>query len=155
MLSETARATSAAESRFRVQAPNSMARDILVIALDEKSAEQGDMLAGESWRCTEFVDFHMPGTAVSPQAWPAAIERRGLDLLVMIGTVGENLQESSKIGARAIALGAKVFGVLLAPDDMPADAISAALLELRPWSRTLMLLSSADYLPGILHALGA
>jgi hypothetical protein len=155
MLSETSRATSAAESRFRVQAPNSSARDILVVALDEKSAKLGDMLAGQSWRGTQFADFHMPDTGANPQTWSATMERRGLDLLVMIGTVGENLQRSSQIGARSIALGTKVFGVLLAPDDTPVDAISAALLELRPWSRTLMLLSTADYLPGILHSLGA
>ena len=37
MLSESARMSSAAEARFRVQAPNSMPRAIKVIALDAAS----------------------------------------------------------------------------------------------------------------------
>ncbi len=154
MLSNSARNTSAAESRFRVQDSNSLARDILVVALDEKSAALGSVLAAQSWRRAEFVNFQIPGAQESGD-WSAVLERRAFDLIVMVGTAGGDLHQAETIGGKGIARGIKVSGVLLSLQGTPPPVISQSLLDLRPWSRTLALIGSADYLPGVLHALGA
>jgi hypothetical protein len=154
-LSDSARSTSAAESRFRVQDSNSLARDILVIALDEQSAALGGMLAAQSWRHAEFVNFHIGGGPQDRGDWAEALERHGFDLIVMVGTAGSDLRNAEIVGGKGIARGVKVSSVLLSPQDTPAPVISESLLDLRPWSRTLALIGSADYLPGVLHALGA
>ena len=156
MLSESARSTSSAESRFRVQAPNAMARDILVIALDEESAKLGTLLAGQPWRRTQFVNFRRDGDAPAVlQTWLGAMEQRDFDLIVMVGSIGSKLDLAADIGSRCIDGGVKISSVLLAPAAASSRSISAGLLALRPWSVTLAVIAEAEYLPGVLHALGA
>jgi hypothetical protein len=154
MLSNSAQSTSAAESRFRVQAPNSLARDILVIALDERSSTLGGMLDAQSWRCAEFANFDM-ATPRGGEDWSAVLERHDFDLIVMVGTAGGDLSGAEAIGEKGVARGIKMASVLVSLQGTLPAVISECLLDLRPWSRTLALIGSADYLPGVLHALGA
>jgi hypothetical protein len=154
MLSNSAQSTSAAESRFRVQAPNSLARDILVIALDEKSSALGGMLDTQSWRCAAFANFGMAAPR-DGEDWSAILERHDFDLIVMVGTAGGDLGGAEAIGEKGVARSIKMASVLVSPQGTPPAVISECLLDLRPWSRTLALINSADYLPGVLHALGA
>ena len=154
MLSNSARSTSAAESRFRVQAPNSLARDILVVALDERSSTLGGTLDTQSWRCAEFANFAMAAPR-GGEDWSVILERHDFDLIVMVGTAGGDLSGAEAIGEKGVARGIKMASVLVSPQGTPPAVISECLLDLRPWSRTLALISSADHLPGVLHALGA
>ena len=154
MLSNSAQSTSAAESRFRVQASNSLARDILVIALDARSATFGGILDAQAWRCAEFANFDMAAPR-GGEDWPVILERHAFDLIVMVGTAGGDLSGAEAIGEKGIARGIKIASVLVSPQGTPLAVISECLLDLRPWSRTLALIDSADYLPGVLHALGA
>src|SRR4051812_10495013 len=55
MLSESARMQSAAEARFRVQAPNSTPRAIAVIALDAVSEAVVRRIAAVPWNNTTFL----------------------------------------------------------------------------------------------------
>ena len=55
MLAESARAASAAEARFRLQAPNSRQRATTVIALDASSESLLRRLAGDSWNKATFL----------------------------------------------------------------------------------------------------
>src|SRR5262245_54959721 len=54
MVSESARMSSGAEARFRVQAPNSTPRATKVIALDEIGEAVVRRLAGAGWRHAAF-----------------------------------------------------------------------------------------------------
>jgi hypothetical protein len=73
----------------------------------------------------------------------------------MVGTVGGDLGGAEAIGEKGVARSIKMASVLVSPQGTPPAVISECLLDLRPWSRTLALINSADYLPGVLHALGA
>ena len=55
MLSESARMSSSAEARFRVQAPNSTPRSIKVIALDAPGEDVVRRLAESSWNHATFL----------------------------------------------------------------------------------------------------
>src|SRR5438874_2260806 len=55
MLTESARMASAAEARFRVQAPNSRPRAVIVVALDASAEPVVRRLAGEGWRQATFA----------------------------------------------------------------------------------------------------
>ncbi len=140
----------AREAKFRVQVPNSKARDILVVPLDAASETSAALLAAETWRNARFVAFSAQG-----QGWREAIERAGLDLVVMIGTVGQDLSQAIPLGEGCIERNIKTSGVLLRPLDVPLAEFSSALRSVRPWTQTLAIISEADYLPGLLHALGA
>jgi len=151
-MSESARSNSAAQSRFRVQAPNSAPREILVVALDNSCAQLGPMLSGQSWRSATFLNFQDFGASDDPGS---AMSWHSFDLVVMVGSVGEDLALAKAIGSKALACGIKLSSLLLRGADTSEQEVSAALLELRPWSRTLAVVDSADTLPATLHALGA
>src|SRR5438270_12023834 len=106
MLSESARATTAAEARFRVVYPNSLARRIKVIALDQPAERVVRRLARGAWHSATFLttakDQSHPATD-----WLADLARQVLDLLdqvsgadavVTISTAGENAEDVAIIG---------------------------------------------------------
>jgi hypothetical protein len=70
MLSESARMSSAAEARFRINAPNAKPRNIKVIALDRPSEALVTRLAQSSWNGASFFTasaFAPPDPAPSPR----------------------------------------------------------------------------------------
>jgi hypothetical protein len=134
---------------FRVQAPNSSPRDILVVPLDAQSARPAQALSEQAWRNARFVPF---GDA---DGWRSALEARRPDVVVMLATAGQNLSRAIAIGELCLTQGVKISGVLMRPDAMTSAEMSAALRSMRPWTQTLAVIGEADYLPGLLHALGA
>jgi hypothetical protein len=140
----------AREALFRVQAPNSSARDILVIPLDEASAPLVSAVAEQTWRNARFVS-HTP----FGEAWRSALDEKDVDLVVMIGQAGENLSQAIAIGETCLSRQIKISGVLIRNFGVDLSNVSASLRSLRPWTQTLAVITDADYLPGLLHALGA
>jgi len=55
MASESARATSAAEQRYRIDAPNSQPRTVKVIALDRASEAVVKLIAKGGWNRATFL----------------------------------------------------------------------------------------------------
>lgn len=135
------------EARFRIQAPNSSARDILVVPLDDAADAIVAPVIQESWRKARFAPC-MPGG----EAWRAALAESKPDLIVVIGKVGAEFGQVIAIGETCLVHHIKVSGVLIRRGGLP---ISSALRSLRPWTQTLAVVSDADYLPELLHALGA
>src|SRR5215831_8515320 len=113
MLSESARMASAAEARFRINAPNSKQRAIKVIALDRPSDTMVKNLAQLHWNSASFFTasaFTPPPrggeerAAAGPirfsmQGWLSDLAGRTkdlvnevdhADLVVMVATAGEN-----------------------------------------------------------------
>jgi hypothetical protein len=140
----------AREALFRVQVPNSSARDILVIPLDEVSAPLVSAVAEQPWRNARFVPY-----APSGEAWRSALDERDLDLVVMIAQAGENLSQAIAIGETCLSRQIKISGVLIRTSGVDLSKVSASLRSMRPWTQTLAVITDADYLPGLLHALGA
>src|ERR1700693_1736700 len=97
MASESARATSAAEARYRIDDPNSKPRAVKVIALDAGSERVVKRIAKGPWRRATFFTSlgggATKGEAWSMQAWLGDVAGRagnladeiaGADLVVMV-----------------------------------------------------------------------
>ena len=63
MMSESARMSSAAEARFRIQAPNSKPRAIKVIALDAAGKHIVTRLAADEWTQATFFAAESSGSS--------------------------------------------------------------------------------------------
>ncbi len=102
MLSESARMASAAEARFRIDAPNSKPRAVKVIALDRPSEAAIKQLSGPQWSNATFLTASSfagtPGKeAFSVSGWLSDLAGRttnlidevsSADLVVMVATAG-------------------------------------------------------------------
>src|SRR5438477_1354201 len=70
MQSESARMSSAAEARFRIDYPNSQPRVIKVVALDEASERVVKRVAQRSWqRATFFTSIKFDGAPRAGEGW--------------------------------------------------------------------------------------
>ncbi len=113
MLSESARMASAAEARFRIDAPNAKPKRVKVIALDraERSRGQASRPASD-WNGATFFTASAfagapPAGSFSMQGWLSDLAGRTKDLIdevdtadlvVMVATAGENAQAAALIG---------------------------------------------------------
>jgi hypothetical protein len=170
MLSESARMSSPAEARFRVQAPNSKPRSIKVIALDAPSEHVVRRLAEASWQhATFFTTASFAGAPpgdqrVSTQGCLSDLgghtrdlmdEVYTADLVVMVATAGGDAHAASIIGEacslRRVMTTALIIGGTSASD----EALSRTLAPLRPWALMVVIAHSDDYIEDMLIALRA
>jgi hypothetical protein len=167
MVSESARMSSAAESRFRVQAPNSSPRATKVIALDSLSECLLRRLADGAWRNTTF--FTAPASTRDPEGphaegclrdlagHPRLVqdEMNGADLVIMVVTAGGNAEAASVIGracsVKRVSTTALVTGIASASD----QALSNTLGQLRPWALMVVMADDDDYIREMMTALRA
>ena len=150
MLTESARMSSAAEARFRVQAANSKPRAITVVALDAPSETVIRRLAKASWNRAAFLTASsLAGTSDVMNEVDAA------DLVVMVATPGANMHAVSMIGEtcslKRVMTTALIVGAASASD----EALSKTLAELRPWSGMVVIANADDYVDDLLTALRA
>jgi hypothetical protein len=117
MQSESARMSSAAEAKFRINAPNSQPRAIKVIALDAPSERIVKELAQSQWQRASFLTAS--AFTATPRRGERLSERFSLggwlndlagrtkdlvdvvdsaDLVVMVATAGENAAAAAIIG---------------------------------------------------------
>ena len=166
--SESARATSAAEARFRVADPNSKPRAVKVIALDKASERVVKRIARGRWRGATFftsVDGDVPsGRAWSMQAWLGDVAGRAQDLLaeiaaadlvVMVAQAGGSPPAASVIG-EACALNRVMTTALIVDARGQSDAaLTRTLATLRPYASMLVVADGEDYVEAMLSALRA
>jgi hypothetical protein len=169
MQSESARVTTAAQSRFRISDPNAKPRTVKVIALDETSERVVERLARAGWNQASFLsasafnalhrenNFTMKGwlSDLAGRTKDLIDEIKTADLVVMIATAGENAPVASIIGEacslRRIATTALIMGSASVSD----DALSRTLAQLRPWALMLVIANNEDYVDDMLTALRA
>ena len=170
MLSESARATTAAEARFRINAPNSRGRTVKVIALDAASERVVKHLASRPWNAASF--FTASAFASAPQdaqrfsmeGWLKDLAGRtkslmdevaSADLVVMIAAAGEHAEAAAIIGeacsARHVMTTALVLGSQAASD----EALAKTLAQLRPHAMMLVIANADEYIEDMLTALRA
>jgi hypothetical protein len=180
MQSESARATSRAEGRFRIDAPNSRARAVKVIALDPQSERVVERLAQANWSGATFLTatrgaparekrFSMSraparGERFSMSGWLADLaghtknlvdEIDSADQVVMIATAGENLEAASIIGEACSLKQVMTTALVLSPAATADAALSQSLAHLRPWALMLVIAGAEDYIADMLAALRA
>jgi hypothetical protein len=170
MPSESARMTTAAAARFRIDAPNSRPRAVKVIALDPASERVVERLAQGAWQGAAFftsVKFDgspRGGEGWSMKAWLGDLAGRtkdlidevaSADLIVMVASAGTNAAAAAVI---AEACGARkvMTTALIIESETKTDAeLSKTLASLRPHASMLVIANNDDYIEAMLAALRA
>jgi len=167
--SESARASSAAEARFRINAPNSRPRAIKIVALDRPSEGVVKRLS-EQGTFNNATFLTVParpvpsGEPFSMAGWLGDLAGRTKDLLkeidgadhvVMIATAGEPLDAASVIGEACSLKRVMTTALILTPSLTSDEVLSRSLAQLRPWSLMLVIASEEDYIADMLVALRA
>jgi hypothetical protein len=137
-LSESAWAASAAQARYRIDAPIAPARNARVIALDLRAATVVRRLADGAWAGAEFYTSTdgLRGLDGAPASLPELLT--GCDVVIVIATDDSGHADAAAIGRSCGARSIMTAGVVLG-DGFEADLAVAAL---RPYARVLLL--SAD-----------
>lgn len=159
MLSESSRMSSAAEARFRVQAPNSKPRAIKVVALDVPSEAVVKRLSDASWNQAAFftasaaADGRLRDLHGGFHSLVAEVDVA--DLVVMIATPGGDAHAASIIG-QACSLRRVPTTALIADALSSSDqALAKTLAQIRPWSLMVVIADEDDYIGDMLTALRA
>jgi hypothetical protein len=168
MQSESARAASAAEARFRIDAPNSQPRTVKVIALDRKSLGVVKQLAQSDWAHASFLTMltNAPaqGEPFSMSGWLGDLaghtknlidEIDQSDLVVMIATAGENAEAASIIGEACSLKRVTTTALVVTAPTVSDAALAQSLAQLRPWALMLVVAGVEDYIADMLLALRA
>ncbi len=170
MLSESARAASAAEARYRIESPNSRPRTIKVIALDRASEDVVKRLSQARWNCATFLTastfeasaqsesrFSMHGwlSDLAGRTKDLVDEINAADLVVMVASAGQDAAAASIIGEVCSAKQVMTTVLLLGSVAISNAALSRTLAQLRPWALMLVIASAEDYIADMLAALRA
>jgi MFS family permease len=160
--------SSAAEARFRIDAPNSKPRSVKVIALDRPSEQVVKDLAQRAWNNATFFTASAFGAAPrqgeSFAGWLSDLAGRtknlvdevnSADLVVMVATAGENAQAASIIGEACSLKRVMTTALVLGGVGVADDMLSKTLAQLRPWALMLVIASAEDYIADMLTALRA
>ena len=125
MLSESARMSSAAEARFRIQTPNPTSRVVKVIALDTASEREIAKLVEEV---------------------PTA------DLVVMVASAGADAKAATIIGEACSLERVMTTALIVRAESATDEALSKTLAQVRPWSLMVVIASDEDYVEDILRS---
>ena len=170
MDSESARMSSAAEARFRVDYPNSKARVVKVVALDTPSERVVKRVAQQAWqRATFFTSIKFEGAARggeswSMQAWLGDLAGRtkalveevaGADLVVMVSTAGSSAQAAAVIGEACAARKVMTMALIIGSEQQSDEALSKTLATLRPYASMIVIANGDEYIEEMLSALRA
>ena len=170
MQSESARMASAAEARFRIDAPNSKPRATKVIALDTPSEAVVKDLAERRWNNASFFTasaFSAPPPGKEPfsmQGWLSDLAGRtkdlvdevnSADLVVLIASAGESAPAASVIGEACMVRKVMTTALILGGNNTSDEALSKTLAHLRPHAMMLVIASADDYIADMLTALRA
>jgi hypothetical protein len=170
MDSESARMSSAAEARFRVDYPNSKPRVVKVVALDRPSERVVKRVAQRAWqRATFFTSIKFEGAprggeSWSMQAWLGDLAGRakalveevaGADLVVMVSTAGSSAQAAAVIGEACAARKVMTMALIIGSEQQSDEALSKTLATLRPYASMLVVANGDEYIEEMLSALRA
>lgn len=151
METESARMSSAAEARFRVDLPNSRPRAVKVIALDDRSEPVVDDLARLRWNGAAFL------TAADLVSNPARLREEidTADVVVMIAMAGGDPRDVALVGEACSRRRVTTTGLIVCDEETSDEELSETLGRLRPWMLMLVVASSRDYIEDMLFALRA
>ena len=170
MDSESARMSSAAEARFRIDYPNSKPRAVKVVALDAASEEVVKRAAQRSWqRATFFTSLKFDGAPRSGEGWSmqawlsdlagrtkALVEEvNSADLIVMVSSAGTAAQAAAVIGEACAVRKVMTMALIIGSEQRSNDELSKTLASLRPYAQMLVIASGDEYIEEMLAALRA
>ena len=162
--------SSAAETRFRVDYPNSNPRVVKVVALDTPSERVVKRVAQQAWqRATFFTSIKFEGAprggeSWSMQAWLGDLAGRtkalveevaGADLVVMVSTAGSSAQAAAVIGEACAARKVMTMALIIGSEQQSDDTLSKTLATLRPYASMIVIANGDEYIEEMLSALRA
>ena len=170
MDSESARMSSAAEARFRIDYPNSRPRAVKVVALDAAAEQVVKHAAQRNWqRATFFTSLKFDGSPRSGEGWSMAAwlsdlagrtkalieEVATADHVVMVASAGTSADAASVIGEACAARKVMTTALVIAGGQRSDDELSRTLAALRPYVSMLVIASGDEYIEEMLTALRA
>jgi hypothetical protein len=170
MESESARMASAAQAKFRIEAPNSRGRAVKVIALDRPSEQVVKELAQAQWQgatfltATAFSGAPKQGEPFSMNGWLNDLAGRtkdlidevnSADLVVMVATAGENAAAAAIISEACSHNHVMTTALILGSATSSDETLSKMLGQLRPYAMMLVIASADEYIRDMLTALRA
>ena len=170
MLSESARVTTAAEAKFRIDYPNSKPRAVKVIALDPASEQVVKRLAEGKWQSASFftsLKFDgapRSGEGWSMKAWLSDLAGRTkdlideiatADLIVMVASAGTKPSAAAVIAEACSVRKVMTTALVIDSQSKSDDDLSKTLAVLRPHATMLVIASNDDYIDEMLAALRA
>ena len=137
--------SSAAEARFRVQAPNSTRRVTVVIALDAAGeAVVGRLAVGSDLQCCATRS----GEDLTPRIDAA-------DLVVLVAGPGGQAHAASTIGEACSRRRVMTTGCIVGAGSASDRELSKTLAQVRPWSLMVVIANDDEYIGDMLTALRA
>jgi hypothetical protein len=166
MLHGCARAASAEEARFRIQAPNSRSRSSRIFALDPAAAEAMYGVTEAPWDDAHFLTVGQgpvtPESAAAdlplghPNGAPASLaaELEGADVVVLLATDGSGEGAAEVIARECFERRIMCAGLALGQGRSDSD-VSAVVNAMRRFARVLVVAQDDDFIPAMLTALRA
>ncbi len=145
MLSESARATSAAEARFRITPGATVLRRVRVVALDSACDRLVSRLAGREWGRVTFVQHAGLAGCTSDDIAEA-------DLVVMLVTAGADAKAAAAIGQACSDRRTHTATFVVRPPATTDETLSRTLAQVRPWSLMVVVASDEEYVEDILRS---
>jgi len=166
--------TTAAELRFRVQAPNAKVRATTVIALDPASEPFVGRLAEEQWNHATFlkassgaagdpgasandadVDADADASLTAFDGRPTRVrdEVHAADQVIMVASAGGRADAAAAIGRACSDRRVTTTALIVGAADASDVEISKTLAQLRPWSLMVVIANSDDYVTDMMTAL--
>jgi hypothetical protein len=163
MVSESARMSSAAEARFRIQAPNSRPRATRVIALDRPSEDVVRRLAEGRGAEARFLRAFAGDAGGQPaDGWltdlaghPTLLQAEvtGADLVIMVAAAGGDAPAASTIGQACSLTRVTTTALVVGAASASEKDLSRTLATLRPWSLMVVIANNDDYIADMMTAL--
>jgi hypothetical protein len=158
LLNSCAKAATAAEARFRINAPDPAPQATRIVALDPGAAAVVRRAAQQHWRSAHFLTYEGDGEptdlvlrAADGSQVRLSTELADADMWMMIATADDGARAASMIGEACSRRGIMTTGLVFGEGSEVAAAVSA----LRPHARVLLVSSDEDDVPEVLAALRA
>ena len=145
MLSESARATSTAEAKFRVDPGAIVTRRVRVVALDAASEALVSRLSAGQWTNVTFVRHHELASR-APDDIAAA------DLVVMIAQAGSDASASASVGRACSNMRTHTATFIVRSASATDEGLSRTLAKVRPWSLMVVVASDEAYVEDVLRS---
>jgi hypothetical protein len=168
MQTESARMNNASEAKFRIKAPNSLARAIKIIALDRASEKHLLQVAQKKWNGASFLSASSFGslcgdnrfsnewlTDLAGKTRDLVREIKGSDSVIMVGTAGHDLSCSALIGEVCSLNHVLTTGLIFGDRSRGGAQLARALTALRQHVIMLVATSDEGYLEDMLSWLKA
>jgi hypothetical protein len=169
-LSESARATTAQEARFRIDYPNSRPRKSRIIALDEAGLEALKKLTSDhQWpqgaHFLRYVEAKGASDSLKMLSVDAVLENfdgvrvnlvdeiADADVIVMVTTAGASAEAAEVIGNACFVRSKMTTGLVLNSHDVSAIDLARTLTAMRPFAAMLVISKGDEYVPEMLSAL--